>query len=148
MLLGFWYDGGMENRDKLFTFIKSKFLMTISSVDAAGKPEAAVVGFGAGEGARLMFGTSKQSRKCANVLRDGRVAVVIGWDWPETVQLEGVARAVTVTEAREVAPEYFAENPRAKMRQDDADEQYFVVEPSWARYANMMAPGDGFEVTF
>lgn len=129
----------MKTTQDIYEFISSKQLMTISSVGADGSPQAAVVGFGQTEDLRLVFGTSNQSRKFANISANPEVAVVIGWDGPQTVQYEGTAREATPEEAKELTELYYEKVPMAQSRQDAPDQTYIVIDPTWVRFTNIAA---------
>ena len=63
----------------------------------------------------LVFDTLASTRKAANLRRDARVAVVIGWDEAQTVQLEGVADEPAGAELARLQAAYFgafADGPR------------------------------------
>src|SRR5205814_8231963 len=85
-----WQSWAMT-RAQLVAFIGKHHLAVEASVAAGGTPQAAVVGIAVTEALELVFDTVDSSRKCANLRRDPRVALVIGWDEEQTVQLEGRA---------------------------------------------------------
>lgn len=123
--------------------------MTISSVDSAGQPQAALVGFGETDKFQLIFGTSNGSRKYSNLIKNPNVAVVIGWDGPRTVQYEGTARELTGAETAKYADGYYAKNPSARKYKDLADQSYFLVDPKWLRYTDLSSePWDIVELEF
>lgn len=129
----------MKTTQDIYEFISSKQLMTISSVSADGSPQAAVVGFGQTKDLRLVFGTSNQSRKFASIAANPKVAVVIGWDGPQTVQYEGTAREATPEEAKGLSELYYEKVPMARSRQDAPGQTYIVVDPIWVRFTNIAA---------
>lgn len=139
----------MKNRDEILAFMQSKTLMTISSLNEKGTPQAAVVGVGVTDDFRLVFGTSNTSRKYKSITARPSVAAVIGWDGPETVQYEGEARELKGVEADELSELYFAHNPMARKFKDNPDQAYFVVQPTWLRYTNLAShPWDITELSF
>lgn len=139
----------MDSRSKVFEFIASKHLMTISSVNGEGLPQAAVVGFALDEDFTLVFRTSNQSRKFRNIAGNEHVAAVIGWDGPETVQFEGVAKEATGANGKRLVELFLTKNPKARQFLDLPDERFLVVTPTWVRYTNLSStPWDITEFKF
>ncbi|HEX7450933.1 MAG TPA: pyridoxamine 5'-phosphate oxidase family protein, partial [Polyangiaceae bacterium] len=58
---------------------------------STGAPQAAVVGYAVSDDLELVFDTLGSTRKAHNLRRDSRVALVVGWDDDQTVQIEGIA---------------------------------------------------------
>ncbi|MGT2466605.1 pyridoxamine 5'-phosphate oxidase family protein [Mesorhizobium atlanticum] len=56
-----------------------------------GSPEVAIIRVTLGDGLNIVFDSFPGSRKLANIERDNRIAMVIGWDQNITVQIEGLA---------------------------------------------------------
>lgn len=65
-------------------------LTVISTVNADGKPEAAVIGFGQTKNLENVLGTSNTSRKYANIQRDPHIALAIGWEGGKTIRKCGI----------------------------------------------------------
>lgn len=124
-------------KSQILEFMSARQLMTVSSINSVGKPQAAVVGFGQNDQFQLIFGTSSKSRKYANIVANPNVAVVIGWDGPQTVQYEGVARVLEGAEATKLAEHYYANNPVASKNGQQADERIILVEPRWLRLTDL-----------
>ena len=101
----------MNRQSEIQEFLATKNLMTISSINQASQPQAAVVGFGETDKPQLVFGTSSESRKYQNLQLNQHVAIVTGWDDTRTVQYEGTARELAGSEADPLANLYFAKNP-------------------------------------
>ncbi len=76
---------------ELLAFIRAQKWAVQSSVSESGAPQAAVIGVAVTNELELVFDTLESTRKCENLRRDPRIALVIGWDDAQTVQLEGVA---------------------------------------------------------
>jgi pyridoxine/pyridoxamine 5'-phosphate oxidase len=139
----------MKQREDILAFIASKSLMTISSLNRDGEPQAAVVGFGQTDEFQLVFGTSNLSRKYANIKNNPNVAVVIGWDGPKTVQYEGVAHEITGAEAEKYSELYYAKNPHARKNKELPGERYIRVNPRWLKLTDLSTtPWDVVELTF
>jgi general stress protein 26 len=127
----------MHTKKDILDFMNKRPLMVISSLNEAGLPQSAAVGFGATDNLQLVFGTSKNSRKAHNIRNNGAVSVVIGWDMEGTIQLEGTARPLEKGEVDEFAEVLFMKNPRSRAYRDDPDEQYFLITPTWIRYTDV-----------
>jgi len=78
-------------KDTLVAFIRARKLGVVSSVSASGAPEAALVNLAVTDELALIFCALQDTRKCTNLRRDPRIAVVIGWDDDKTLQYEGIA---------------------------------------------------------
>jgi general stress protein 26 len=127
----------VDARQEILDFIRRQLLAVISTVDAKGRPEGAVIGFGQTDSLQLIFGTYASSRKYANIATNPEVSFVIGWDTGITVQYEGVARELDGDEAEAYAEEYFQKSPDSRKYKDHPEERYFLVEPKWIRYTDL-----------
>lgn len=54
-----------------------------------------------GDGLNIVFDSFPASRKLANIERDNRIAMVIGWDQNITVQIEGQAQPASADEEQD-----------------------------------------------
>jgi pyridoxine/pyridoxamine 5'-phosphate oxidase len=129
------------NRAELRAFLKRHRYAVQSSVSAAGAPQAAVVGVAVSEELELVFDTLGTSRKALNLRRDARIALVVGWDEEQTVQLEGLADEPTGAELLRCKATYFAAFPDGHEREAWPDITYFRVKLAWARYSDFRAGG-------
>ena len=64
---------------------------SLAQVAADGGPQAAVVGYAVSDRFELIFDTLTSTGAARNLRRDARIALVVGWDAEQTLQLEGVA---------------------------------------------------------
>ena len=78
-------------RDELYAFMAAHRWAVEATVTPSDAPQAAVIGFAATERLELIFDTLKTSRKYQNFLSSPKMALVIGWDDAQTLQVEGVA---------------------------------------------------------
>lgn len=139
----------MLTKPEILEFMETKLLMVLSSVNAEGKPQSAVVGFGQTENFELIFGTDQTSRKATNIADNKNVSVVIGWDDNGTVQYEGTARRLSGEEADKYAEMYFAKNPLSKKYKDEPNECYYLITPNWLRFTSLKNyPWDVTELKF
>lgn len=84
----------------------------------------------------IVFDTVASSRKYANLTRNGRVALVIGWDDEQTVQLEGVAEEIQDPAQDPAVAAYFEQYPDGRERATWPEIAYIRVVPVWARYSD------------
>jgi general stress protein 26 len=122
---------------ELVSFIRAQPWAVEASADASGAPQAAVIGVAVTDELELIFDTVNSTRKCANLRRDPRVALVIGWDDAQTVQYEGIADEPASEELeRRLLPIYLAKFPDGEERRSLPDITYFRVRPRWIRYSD------------
>lgn len=121
----------------ILQFINNHSLMVISTLNSQGVPESAVVGFGETDNLELIFGTHISTRKAQNIMANGNVSVVIGWDADGTVQYEGVARKLEGEEADKYSEMYFTKVPKSRRHKDTEGEIYFLIEPKWLRFTEV-----------
>jgi general stress protein 26 len=128
--------------EHLVAFVRRHALAVQSSVSASGSPQAAVVGVVADDDFEIFFDTRAGSRKCRNLRRDARIALVIGWDLEEacTLQVEGRADEPRGEELERWKKLYFARFPDGVERQAWPDITYFRVRPAWARFSDFRTP--------
>jgi hypothetical protein len=121
---------------ELTAFIRRHRHGVQASVAPGGAPQAAVVGVAVTDALEIVFDTLGDTRKAANLRRDGRAALVIGWDQEQTVQLEGVADEPRGAELAAVKQTYFAAFPDGSTRESWPGITYFRVRPTWIRYSD------------
>jgi hypothetical protein len=125
--------------DDVFRFMQNKRLAVISTTNAAGGPEAALIGFAFDAAVGIVFDTSTSSRKARNLRAQPLAALVIGWDDEMTLQLEGVATEPTGDALSAAKALYFDLWPDGRLRESSRDITYFVVKPRWMRFSNYSA---------
>ena len=130
---------GAMTREELLAFLRRHRLCVQSSVSASGTPQSAVVGFAVSDRLEIVFDTSGTSRKAANLRRDPRVAIVVGWEDEQTVQLQGTADEPRGEDLARLKAVYFRAFPDGVDRQSWKDITYVRVTPTWARYSDFRA---------
>jgi PPOX class probable F420-dependent enzyme len=133
-------------RSELLAFLRRHRLCVQSSVSPSGAPQAAVVGFGVSDELEIVFDTLDSTRKIANLRRDPRVAIVVGWDEEQTAQLEGVADEPKGPELERLKAVYFQAYPDGPERQAWKGITYVRVRLTWARYSDFRAGGGVVEM--
>jgi general stress protein 26 len=127
----------VDDKSLILDFLRQHALGVISTINVHGRPESAVIGFGQTADLEIIFGTSVNSRKAANIQHSPAVALVVGWDKNITVQYEGVARLLDGDEAKTYQRVHFAKVPAARKYANDPDERYFLIKPTWVRYTDL-----------
>src|SRR5262245_26777842 len=105
----------------------------VEATVAGDAPQAAVIGVAASDDLEIVFDTLGSTRKARNLRANPRIALVVGWDDAQTVQLEGVADELTGDDLARLKRVYFAKFPDGVEREAWPDITYFRVRPRWAR---------------
>jgi pyridoxine/pyridoxamine 5'-phosphate oxidase len=116
-------------------FLRQHRLAVLSTV-RDGAPQAALVGIAVTDRLEIVFDTVTGSRKYTNLLADPRVALVAGWDYGQTVQVEGTADPIASEELAAYKEVYFAVGPDGRERERWPDIAYVRVRPRWLRLAD------------
>ncbi len=123
--------------NNILDFVKKHNLAVVSTVNEAGKPQAAVVEFCEQDDLTIIIDTLKTSRKYKNLQTNSNVAVVIGWDNNITVQIDAKAKELTGPKLEQAKKAYFTKNPRAKKWGNKPEIAYFAFKPEWIRYSDL-----------
>jgi pyridoxine/pyridoxamine 5'-phosphate oxidase len=125
-------------KSELLTFMRQHKLAVEASVSAAGAPQCAVIGIAVSEELEVVFDTLSTSRKCANLRRDPRLALVLGWDLDQacTVQLEGLADEPRGPELEHLKQLYFSVFPDGVERAAWPDITYVRMKPTFIRFSD------------
>jgi len=134
-------------RTDILAFLRRHRLCVEASVSPTGAPEAAVVGYAVSDHLELVFDTLGSTRKMTNLRRDARVALVVGWDEEQTLQLEGVADEPSGPELERLKRVYFGVWPDGVARQAWEGITYVRVRPTWGRYSDFRPGGAIVDVT-
>jgi Pyridoxamine 5'-phosphate oxidase len=127
----------MLDRGELLSFMRSSPLAVEASVSAEGGPQAAVVGIAVTGDFEVVFDTTDQTRKLANLRRNPKIALVIGPIGEErTVQYEGVVDEPTGAELERLKEAYFGVFPDGPERQSWPGITYMRARPTWIRYTD------------
>jgi pyridoxine/pyridoxamine 5'-phosphate oxidase len=122
--------------EEIFDIAKTKRYLVVSTVNEAGAPEAALMGFALTQANEVVFDTLSTSRKAVNLARNPAAALVIGWDENVSLQIEGVARRPVGDDLASAKTAYFREWPDGRARENWPDIAYVVVRPKWIRYSD------------
>jgi pyridoxine/pyridoxamine 5'-phosphate oxidase len=135
-------------KSEFLEFIRAHRLGVVSTTSATGAPESALVNIAVTEDLELIFYALQDTRKCANLRRDPRVAVVIGWEDEKTLQYEGTADEPQNEELARLKKIYGASRPDAQFQMAWPGVTYFRVRPSWIRLSNYGSPWSVEESVF
>ncbi|HEX2731428.1 MAG TPA: pyridoxamine 5'-phosphate oxidase family protein [Polyangiaceae bacterium] len=133
---------------ELLPYLRRYRLLVQASVASNGAPQAAVVGYGVSDALEIVFDTLESTRKYQNLIREPRVALVIGWDDEITIQIEGLVDFPKGPELERVRQVYFSAYPDGRERLAWAGITHARVRPYWARFSDFNAPGRTEEVSF
>jgi pyridoxine/pyridoxamine 5'-phosphate oxidase len=134
------------NRAELIAFLRRHRYAVQASTTAEAGPQAAVIGIAVSEALEIVFDTLSTSRKAQNLRKNSRIALVVGWDEEQTVQLEGTADEPTGDELLRLKRAYFDAFPDGPEREQWPDITYVRVRVTWARYSDFRAGGGVVEV--
>lgn len=123
-------------REELIEFVRRHRLAVEASLGPTGAPQGAVVAIAVSDRLEFIFDTVKSSRKHANLLRDPRVALVVGWDHEATMQVEGTADVPSSEELERIREAYFQAHPDGRARLDWPGIVHVRVRPTWIRYSD------------
>ncbi len=121
-------------KDVLFEFLDNRELCVIATVGVDNKPESAIVGFSHTNDLTIIIGTSRKSRKYANLLQNPQVAIAIG-DQTAEVQYEGRAEIIESGVYRDMVEQaHIAKLPGAAEYREDPNQVYLKISPTWVRF--------------
>ena len=125
-------------RTEIVELLRHHKLAVIASIADDGAPQAALVGIAVSEQLEIVLDTLTSTRKFHNIVRDGRVALVIS-EGELTIQIEGHADVLGGAELERLQQTYFATNPDGRDRVAWPDITWLRVRPSWIRVADYNA---------
>ena len=130
----------------MLQFLRRHRYAVQASTAADGAPQAAVVGIAVTDQLEVVFDTLGTSRKAKNLRREPRVALVVGWDEEQTLQLEGIADEPTGDELQHLKRVYLAIFPDGTEREQWPDITYVRIRITWARYSDFRPGGAVSEI--
>jgi uncharacterized pyridoxamine 5'-phosphate oxidase family protein len=136
------------NRAELIAFVRRHRYAVQASTAVDGSPQAAVVGIAVTDGLEIVFDTLDTTRKLQNIRQNPKVALVVGWDEEQTVQLEGVADEPTGDELARIKRVYFDAFADGPEREQWQGITYVRVCVTWARYSDFRPGGGVLEIPF
>lgn len=93
-----YYNQVVDNiqKEEVLKYLKSKKIAVVATVNKNNTPHAATIYYYVDDHFNFFFATNSTTRKVENILNNPNVALVVGTEnEPVTVQVEGVAKALT-----------------------------------------------------
>lgn len=133
------------NLEDVKQFVNQFETCVITTVSVDGQPEAVTVGLSLDDTFKVMVATNQSTRKARNLDTNQKIALVVGFEGPKTLQLEGVAAKVdpVVNQAR--INLHFEKVPSAKKFAGEAGQNYYLITPTWLRFTDYTQPTPIFE---
>jgi general stress protein 26 len=120
-------------------FVRAHGDGVLTTLGPDGRPQAAYLTLAATDTGELVLDARATSRTVSNVLRDARVAVVVGGPDGVTLQAEGLAVVVQGDERRRCAQVYVTAFPQFAASLADPAIAVVRVRPTWARLGDYRA---------
>jgi len=127
-------------REKLHAFLQRHRLAVLSSIGPDGEAQSALVNIAVTPELEIIFETTCETRKFANIERDPRVSLVIGWDGPETVQYQGMATRPDGPQRQRARDAFVGAFPRKENDEFWPGNSYFLIKPQWLRFSSYYRP--------
>lgn len=121
-------------------YLKTMETCVIATAGADGQPEAATIGFSHDDSFVILFGTNRSTRKYANLKANPKCALVVGFESPQTVQIEGIAEEVDAADIADRLQQHTNKVPAAKRFAEQEGQTWFFITPTWLRHTNYAAP--------
>lgn len=120
----------------MIEYVRAQRTGVVSTLGPGGAPQAAYLPLAVTDRGELVFDAKPDSRKVANLRRDGRIAIVIGGADGTTLQCEGVADAPGGDELERCAAAYVAAFPEFADSIGGGGVVVLRVVLQWARYGD------------
>jgi general stress protein 26 len=123
----------------VFSYMRRHKFAVIATTEATGAPHASRVGIATTDALELVFDTLASTRKHANLQREPRVAVMFTGPDQQTLEYEGVAFPVSVSDTadNEYRELYYSVWPDGRERAKLPYVAYWRIVPRWARYSEI-----------
>ena len=129
-----------QDREKLYHFIRNRTQGVIATVCPDDKPEAALMDIAVTTDLEIIFETTDQTRKFANLTARPAVSFVVGWGEGETLQYDGTVHLLAGTALEKMQQLYLATFPQKASHPNWPGNYYFLARPSWIRYSDYRMP--------
>lgn len=121
---------------ELIAYVRAQADGVVSTLGSAGEPQSAYLPLTATDRGEIVFDARVGSRNVANILRDARVAVVVGGADGTTLQLQGAADVPEGDDRARCAAAYAAAFPRFAASLDRPDIVLLRVTVDWSRFGD------------
>ncbi len=125
----------MTDHQKLIHFLDKHNLAALATFGEE-YPEVAIVEF-ANDDLEIIIDTHDVSRKYANIRRNPKVSLAIGWDDDITIQYEGVAEELRGGELQACQQTYIDKIPQAAKWARTPGVAFFLIKPTWIRLTDL-----------
>lgn len=133
------------NLDDVKQFMSQHQECVVATVGQNLQPEAATVGFSCDENFKIMIATNQSTRKAKNLSENQKIAIVIGFDGPKTVQIEGEVQVADRESLKSRINFHLESVPRAKDFDGEEGQTYYLITPTWLRFTDYTKSPDTFE---
>ncbi|MBN6038191.1 pyridoxamine 5'-phosphate oxidase family protein [Amycolatopsis sp. 195334CR] len=123
-------------RQELVEYVRAQRAGVVSTLGPGGEPQAAYLTLAATDAGDLVFDAKPDSRKVANLRRDGRVAVVVGGSDGTTLQCQGIADFPDGDALDHCTATYLAAFPEFAGSFGDGGVVVVRVALDWARFGD------------
>jgi len=128
------------SKRKLYEFMRARSQGVIATAGPDGRPEAALMDIVVTPDLDIIFETTDQTRKFANLSARPAVSFVVGWNGGETLQYDGIVQQPAGRAMEEIERLYVAAFPQKASHPDWPGNHYFLVRPTWIRFSNYHPP--------
>ena len=125
---------------RLIAFIQRHELGVIATSSTAAIPEAALVNIAVTPFFEIIFETTAATRKCVNLRDNPRVAMVIGWEDDQTLQIDGCVEVLEGSARDRLKDIFMTAFPRKASHEFWPGNDFYRVKPYWARFSNYNLP--------
>ena len=127
-------------KQKLYDFMRARGQGVIATAGPDGRPEAALMDIVVTPALEIIFETTDQTRKFANLTARPAISFVVGWNGDETLQYDGIVQQPAGRALEEIQRLYVERFPHKASHPDWPGNHYFLVRPSWIRFSNYRTP--------
>lgn len=132
-----------QDKRTILNFLQKNVLSTISTVNPQkNQPESALVAYAELPNLELIFTTLQGSRKYENLLKNNKVALVVGWDprpqyWA-TLQYEGIATRIPEKEVAHYKKIFSMkkDTPCSEEFLSKPEMKLFKIIPTWIGFSD------------
>ncbi len=136
------------NRHDLTEFIRTRRFAVMASVSGEHAPQAALVNYAVTADLEFVFDTTSATRKWTNLRANPKIALVVGWEGSETVQIEGIADEPQGAERERLVALYLETFPESASHREWPGITWFRVRPRWIRHSSYYRPRSITEFSF
>lgn len=129
-----------KTRDEVLAFLRSRYCGVIATATSDGRPESALVDIATTEAGEIVFETTSATRKFANLRDNPRVALVVGWDDEQTLQIDGTVDMLSGVELARLRDFYLSIFPQKASHPNWPGNHYFRIRPRWMRFSDYHMP--------